>query len=78
MQVAVIDEPLRVLRHSAANAVEGHRDQCGSGGVMSGGVGGYALPEYRTVFAVVSDGPAIPRRGRDLTSEVFRSNALDL
>ena len=39
LQVAVIDEPLRVLRYAAANAVEGHREKCGSGGVMSGGVG---------------------------------------
>ena len=42
---------------------------------MSGGVGGNALPEDRAVFAVVGDGPAIPRRGRDLPGEVFERRA---
>ena len=45
---------------------------------MSGGVGGNVLPEYRAVFAVAGDGPAIPRRGRDLTGEVFERRALAL
>ena len=76
LQITIIHEPLVILGDSAAHAVVGHRDQCGSGGVMSGGVGGYALPEYRAVFAVVGDGPAIPRRGRDLPGEVFERRAL--
>ena len=42
---------------------------------MSGGVGGNVLPEDRAVFAVVGDEPAIPRRGRDLSGEVFERRA---
>ena len=43
---------------------------------MSGGVGGNVLPEDWAAFAVVGDGPAIPRRGRDLPGEVFERRAL--
>ena len=78
LQVTIIDEPLIVLGDTTALAVVGHREKCGSGGVGSGGVGGNALPEYRAVFAVVGDGPAIPRRGSYLTGEVFERRALAL
>ncbi len=78
LQITIIHEPLVILGDSATHAVVGHGDEWRSGGVGSGGVGGNVLPKNRTVFAVVGDGPAIPRRGRDLPGEVFRSNALAL
>lgn len=74
LEVAVVNEPLVVLGDAASHAVVGHGDEWRSGGVGSGGV--EESPLNWAVFAIVGDGPAIPRRGRDLPGEVFASNPL--
>ena len=55
LQVSIVNEPLVVICHSATHAVVRHRDQCGSGGVGSGGVD--ESPLNRAVLAVVDDLP---------------------